>query len=141
MIVLDARTPQVGDYRIQHGHSASLVQRFVAIPALWRLNTGRASGRALAGGYGLPRCGQPWDERGEAAVGETGSPRMTIVHKHRRLPGVYVQRGGNPADVPSVTGREQRKQADRRVLGSMQGAGDARWSQTSAPRCPASVGR
>ena len=58
-----------------------------------------------------------------AALGEARAAGIGVVDEHRRVLGVDVHRGRHPAQVPPVARREQRQQADRRVLGRVQRAG------------------
>src|SRR5664280_2152379 len=114
--------------RAQHGlqqpHRAILVQRSVAVPALGRLDAGRAPRLALAGRDGLAGGRQPLLAGGVPALGEPRAAGVPVVDEDRRAPGVLVQRGGDPADVPAVAGREQRQQADCGVLGGVRCAGN-----------------
>ena len=59
----------------------------------------------------------------EAALAEAGTAGVPVVDEDRRRAGVGVQRGREPAEVPAVAGRQQRQDADRRVLGGVQRAG------------------
>jgi hypothetical protein len=63
---------------LQYPHGPRLVQRFVAVSALRRLNAGGAAVRALAGldrlqGRGQPRAGQQ-----ESAFGEAGAANAAL---------------------------------------------------------------
>ncbi len=59
----------------------------------------------------------------EGARSQTGPARDAVVDEHRRLCGVGVQGGGQPAEVPAVAQREQRQHPDRGVLGGVQRTG------------------
>ena len=72
-------------------------------------------------------------QHGEPALGEAGAAGVAVVDEDRRRAGVRVQRGGDPADVPAVAGREQRQQPDRGVLGGVQRAGHVGVVDVGAP--------
>ena len=73
---------------------------------------------AVAGRRAATRPSAAWPRSAKPAP-----PGCAVVDEHRRLPGVRVQRGRHPADVPAVAGREQRQQPDRGVLGGVRRAG------------------
>ena len=62
--------------------------------------------------------------RGEAALGEARRRRDGRRRRRPSCAGVLVQRGRDAADVPAVARRDEREQADRRVLGGVGRAGD-----------------
>ncbi|ASR00274.1 hypothetical protein CGL27_22810 [Streptomyces sp. 11-1-2] len=113
-----------GEQSRQEADGGLLVQRVVAVAALGRLDAGRASRLALAGGDRLAGGRQPAGGRVEGALGEARATRMPVVHEDGRQQRVGVQRDGHPADVPAVTGGEERQDADRGVLGGVQGAAE-----------------
>jgi hypothetical protein len=55
-----------------------------------------------------------------AAVGEPGSAGMPIVHEHRRLSGVSMQRRGDAPDIPPIAGGDQGQQADGGMFGGVE---------------------
>ena len=61
----------------------------------------------------------------EAALGEPRAAGVAVVDEDREQPGVGVPGGGDAADVPAVAGREERKEADRAVLGGVGRAASA----------------
>ena len=61
----------------------------------------------------------------EPPVGESGTPRMAVVDEDRRQP-VWPDRRRHPADVAAVAAGDQWQQADRRVLGGVQRAGNTK---------------
>ena len=71
----------------------------------------------------------------EAVFGEAGAARVAIMDEHRQLAGVGVPRGGHAADVPAVTGREERQEADRGVLGRMRHPGTSSACPAPASAC------
>jgi len=101
---------------------ALLGQRLVAVAAFGGLNAGRAAGRAFAASDG--KCGgaQPLRRGREAALGEPGAAIVPVVNEDCQPAGLRVQVRGHPADIPSVTGGYQRKQADGGMLGGVRGA-------------------
>ncbi|RSS41670.1 hypothetical protein EF902_22415 [Streptomyces sp. WAC05858] len=113
-----------GEQGGQQADGGLLVQRVVAVAALGRLDAGRASRLALAGGDRLAGGGQPAGGGVEGALGEARATRMPVVHEDGRQQCVGMQRDGHPADVPAVTGGEERQDADRGVLGGVQGAAE-----------------
>src|SRR5664280_2358477 len=74
--------------RAQHGlqqpHRAILVQRSVAVPALGRLDAGRAPRLALAGRDGLAGGRQPLLAGGVPALGEPRAAGVPVVDEDRR---------------------------------------------------------
>ena len=111
-------------YQAKHDQRRLLVQRVVAVAAFGRLHAGRAAGPALAGCDRGPGRRQPLGQNGVAASGEPGPAGMPVIDEHGGPSGVGMQRGGNPADVPSVAGGEQRQQADSGVFGRMRAPGN-----------------
>src|SRR6185437_1559159 len=103
-----AISPASGAKRCEHGveqpDCAGLVQRFVAVATLRRLDARRASGLALAGCDGLPGRAQPLLGRVVPAGGEAGAARLPVIDEHRHPVGVWVQRRGDPPDVPPIAG-------------------------------------
>src|SRR5699024_6918723 len=59
------------------------------------------------------------------ALGEAGAARRPVVDEDRRLAGVLVPGGGEPAGVPAVAGGQQRQPGDGRVVGGVQPPGPA----------------
>ncbi len=101
-----------------------LVERLVAVAALRRLDAGRAPGRAGAPEHGVAGRAHPGLERGVRPLGEAGAARVAVEDHDRRLAGVGVQGGRDPADVPAVGGGDERQHPDGRVLGGVQRARD-----------------
>jgi hypothetical protein len=58
-----------------------------------------------------------------ASVGKPGATGMSVVHEHRRLSGLRMQRRGDATDIPPIAGGDQGQQADRGMLGGVQGSG------------------
>ena len=112
----------VGEDRGEQPHRGRLVERVVGVAALRGLHAGRAAGEAAAGGDGVAGGPQPGRSEREAALREPGAAREGVVDEDRGLLGVDVQRGRQAAEVPPVARREQGEEADRRVLGGVQGA-------------------
>ena len=81
--------------------------------------------------HGLERRLQPSPGGGEPPFGDAGAARVAVVHEDRARAGVGMVRGRDAADVPPVARRDQREQADRRVLG---GVGRPRERRRSDPR-------
>ena len=119
---------------VQESDRAGLVERVVAVAALRRLHARGAAVVAATRRDRLPGRPQPVGRGVEAALGEPGTARVAVVHEDGEPAGVGVQRGRDPADVPAVAGREQRQQADRRVLRRVRRA-----RQVGRPRAPASA--
>ncbi|QDL75601.1 hypothetical protein DNK48_24880 [Streptomyces malaysiensis subsp. malaysiensis] len=111
-----------GEQGRQQTDGGLLVERVVAVAAFGRLDTGRTSRLALADGDRLAGGRQPAGGRVEGTFGEARAPGVPVVHEDGRQQRVRVQRDGHPADVPAVTGGEERQDADRGVLGGVQGA-------------------
>ena len=74
----------------------------------------------------------------EPALGEAGAARVAVVDEDRGQPGVRVQRGRDPADVPAVAGGDQRQHPDRRVLGRVRRARDVGRVDARRPRAASS---
>ena len=67
---------------------------------------------------------------GEAQLSDTGATRVAVVDHDRRHAGLGLPVGRHAAHVPSVADREQRQDADARVLGGVHGARHARGDET-----------
>src|SRR5699024_3070598 len=117
------RSPQD---RAQEAGGRVLLQRLVAVAAFGGLDAGGAAADALAGSDRLARRGLPCGERLEAALGEAGTAVLAVVDEVRRHTRVRVTRGRDARDVPAVAPGEQRQQADGRVFGRVDGAGQFR---------------
>ena len=112
------------EQEVEQRDRAGFVERVVLVAALRRLHARRAARRRTRRtrsprGWRAARRAAAWKPR-SAKPAPPGWPSWT---KTVSRPGVGVQRGGDPADVPPVAGREQRQQPDRRVLGRVGGAG------------------
>jgi secretion/DNA translocation related TadE-like protein len=79
---------QRGYDQVQESMSTILVQRFVAVAALGRLDAGRTARQTLARGQGVPRRRQPDRRSAVAALGEASATRGTVVYDDRASPGV-----------------------------------------------------
>src|SRR5688500_13331762 len=91
---------------------AALLPVVVEVAALRALHAGRAA--RLAAALGDEPEGVV-DEALEDLVPATRDPdsaRMTVVDEDRRLAGLVVDVGREPADVPAIAHREQRQDRD-----------------------------
>ena len=66
-------------------------------------------------------------------LGEAGSTGRSVVDEDRGLTGVWVVRGRDAPDVPTVTRGEEGKQSDAGVLGGVQCSGQI--GRFDANRC------
>lgn len=99
---------QAGQDGVEYYEGAGLVQWVVAVAAFGRLHAGRAARRALAGGDGISRRGQPGCQRSVPPIGEPGTAGVPVMDEHSRFTGVGVPRCGDATDVPPIAGGDQR---------------------------------
>ena len=71
-------------------------------------------GHAVTSSWAASTCSASARER---ELGDARAAGVAVVHEDRRLAGLRVHRHRHAADVPAVADREQRQQADQRVLG------------------------
>ena len=107
-------------HRVQHLDGVGFAQRLVAVAALRRLDAGRAAALAAARGDRGAGGTEPLPGHLERALGEAGPARVAVVNEDGRGLGVRMRCGGQSTDVPPIAGRDQRQQADRRMLGGVQ---------------------
>src|SRR5215210_1537975 len=100
----------------QDPYRAALAQRLVPVAALGGLDAGRAPLFAGATGEDAKSVAGDLLERVVAALGDTNAPRVAVVDEDGRQSRLAVHGDGESPDVPPVAHREQRQDADERVL-------------------------
>ena len=108
------------DHPSQQRHRPGLVEHLVEVAALRALHARRAAVRARAALEHARGVLDPALEGVEAALGDADAAGVAVVDEDGRAVGLEVDVGREPADVPAVAHRPERKQRDHRVLGGVE---------------------